>query len=461
MDTKHFAASSRYNLLAKDKTPQRILIHGVRFCISADESGEIRVERDQSVLVEDGLISKVFAKEALHREVNMKELDLIYDAEQKGGVVLTPGFVNLHAHPPMYLLRATLTLNESSLEESLRGMARLEHAMTEEELYLGALGDLTEQQKSGITFTLSHYATFDPIDRAAREARHQVVNCISAASNSHPENTPELVESILKKSGTWTRAGASLHYPWKGSHETLEKVARLMCEYDCYFTAHVNETVETAQACVDKFGMTTFELLEKYGLLGPKSVLSHCVHQTPAELDLIEKRRPVIVHMPTSNLIHRSGVFDYAEFRKRGIAAQIGLGTDSVVSKNKLDLLSEALAAKTLHQLNEIISYAELFKMCTSQPAQLLGLNAGRIAPGMRADLAFWKLKDRGMIPFNEKQPETLISNLITHGSRDVRDLMIGGQFIISNRYHNLVNESRLLENLQEAHMAMQDKTCC
>jgi hypothetical protein len=77
--------------------------------------------------------------------------------------------------------------------------------MKGEDFYLGALGDFTEEQKSGITTTLSHYGVFDPIERAAVESRQHVINCLSAASNSHPENSPELVEKYLKKKNTFKR----------------------------------------------------------------------------------------------------------------------------------------------------------------------------------------------------------------------------------------------------------------
>jgi len=97
--------------------------------------------------------------------------------------------------------------------------------------------------------------------------------------------------------------------------------------------------------------------------------------------------------------------------------------------------------------------------MITSQAAQILRLKrVGKILPGYRADLAFWKLKDRGFLPYNEDKPVSLVGNMITHGGRNVRDLMINGEFIISNRYHNLINESQLLMSLQEAHMDLRKR---
>jgi len=92
--------------------------------------------------------------------------------------------------------------------------------------------------------------------------------------------------------------------------------------------------------------------------------------------------------------------------------------------------------------------------MITINGARVLNQpNLGRIAPGFKADIAFWKLKDRGFLPFDEDDPKTLIGNIISHGGRNIRDLMVGGKFIISNRMHNLVNESMLLPEIQRRHM--------
>jgi hypothetical protein len=47
---------------------------------------------------------------------------------------------------------------------------------------------------------------------------------------------------------------------------------------------------------------------------------------------------------------------------------------------------------------------------------------------------------------------------MITYGGRNIRHLMINGEFIISNRMHNLINESELLIKLQEAHMKLRKR---
>ncbi len=452
--------SHRYNILHPKKHPKRILIHGIRFVMTMNGQDRLVVQKDMSLLIENETIVKIFPKNALHTEINLDTIDLIYDGDQKGGIALTPGFINMHAHPPMYLLRSSLTLAEPNLAKALSGMARLERLMDEEDYTLGAIGDFTEEQKAGITTTLSHYAVFDPIEKAAIATRQHVIHCVSAASNTHPENSPKLVESYLKKKNTYTTPGIALHYVWKATPTTLRAIQKIQKKYQVYLTLHVAESEETVGNCLRLFGERPIGVLSRYGLLNSRTIMSHGVHLTEEEILAIKKARAIVVHLPTSNLLHRSGFFNYQAFKKVGAEHLVTLGTDSVVSKNRLDLLTEALTMKTLHQASTIVSYEDLFDMVTARPARLLGLSKlGKILPGYTANLSFWKLKDRGFMPYDERRPKTLVSNMITHGSRDVRDLMIRGVFVVSDRRHCFVNESKLLENLQKAHMKLRGKT--
>ncbi|MFH0905331.1 MAG: amidohydrolase family protein [bacterium] len=450
---------SRYSLLHKNGQIKNILIHGTPYILTIDEKNRLQVLRNQSVYIEDGIIKDIFPASDSEK-VDWSKVDLIYDAEQHGGIVITPGFVNAHAHPPMYLLRGAIVMMEDDLGLALKAMAKLEGRMTYDDFVIGTVGDLTEQQKSGITTTVSHYGTFEPIEEAAKICQQRVINAISAASNSHPKNTPALISRYAKNQEKYySQPAAAIHYTYRASPAQLKKIAEVVNKYKLLFTLHVAETEKSVAQCIEVHGDRPIAVLDRYKLLHKKTLLSHGVHLTPEEIKLIKKRQAAVVHLPTSNFLHKSGRFNYPLFCKLKANSQIALGTDSVVSKNRLDLLSEALQTKTMHQSERIVSYTELFNVITAQGARLIGEpRLGRIAKGYKADIAFWKLKDRGFMPFDENKPATLIANMITHGGRNIRDLMINGQFVISNRMHNLVDESSLIQNLQTAHMELRAK---
>lgn len=450
---------SRYTHLNEKIEARTIVVHKPRFMITADAKGEVQVMKDRSLYIEDGVITDVF--DPKKKKIDFNKVDLIFDGGKRGGLAVTPGFINAHAHPPMYLLRSSLMLEKGeNLEKALHKMFLLESKMTNEDFYISAIGDLTEEQKNGITTTLSHYAVFEPIDQAAALIQQNVINAVSAVSNSHPENTPAYVEKLLKnRDKYYSQLAVAIHYAHKAKPAVLKKVSEVVRKYRTLFTLHAAETAHAAEQQIRVHGMSTVMTLKKYGLANSRTILSHGVHLTEEEIALIAKKNIGVVHLPTSNRLHKSGLFNYPMFAKYKATHQIALGTDSVISKNSLDILSEALQARLMHQDKYTIFYEELFKMMTCNAADMLHMKKqGRILPGYRADLAFWKVRDRGFIPYDETDPVTIIGNMITHGGRNVRDLMINGKFVISNRKHNLVNETSLLDRLQDHHQRLRKR---
>jgi len=449
---------SRYTVLGQPTSIKRILIHGATFVITADGNNKLQVLPNRSVYIVNDKIKEVFP--ANKKSIPISKIDLIYDASKRSGIVITPGFINAHAHPPMYLLRSSLTLDKGNVIDQVDKMAELEAKMKADDFFLGAVGDFTEEQKNGITTTFSHYGVFDPIEKAAVLTKQRVINAISAVSHSHPQNTPAMVERVLKKKKNYfSQPAIAVHYIHKPTLSQIKKIKALIKKYQVLFTMHTAENEEWVNECVEKFGKPTVEALVDLGLADSNLILSHAVHFSEEEIELVRKYKIGIVHLPTSNKLHQSGKFKYPLFVKHKADKRICLGTDSVVSKNSLDLLSEALQARIMHQDTHRVLYEDLFKMMTSQAAEVLKLGkVGRVLPGYRADLSFWKLRDRGFMPYNEKKPLSLVGNMITHGGRNIRDLMINGEFIISNRVHNLVDESQLLLELQKAHMKLRKR---
>ena len=256
---------TRYRLIGRPTKLGRILIHAAAFVITVDAKGKLQVLPRHSIYIVNGMIKAVFP--ARQKKVLPGKIDLVYDAGKRGGVVVTPGFINGHAHPPMYLLRSSMTLDKGDIRQQVAKMAQLEGKMNQHDFLLGAIGDFTEEQKNGITTILSHYATFEPIDRAAALTHQNVINAVSAVSNSHPENTPALVAKILKnRQQYYSTPAISIHYLHKASRSDLKKIKVLVGKYRVLLTMHAAENEEWVQACVEKFGQRTIGALVDLGL---------------------------------------------------------------------------------------------------------------------------------------------------------------------------------------------------
>ncbi|MDI6777837.1 MAG: amidohydrolase family protein [Patescibacteria group bacterium] len=435
-----------------------ILIHNIPYLFTCDETEKLRCFRNYSIVISGGIIQEVIPA----KKANPGKYNLVYEAGMRGGIVVTPGLINAHSHPPMYLMRSAMMLDEGeSIDETIAAMPRWERAMTDEDYTFSAIGDITEQQKAGITTTLSHFAVYWPIELAARATKQNVINAVSVASNSHPENSPELIREIIKKqeAPAESQLAIALHYVHRANAKILEEVKNLQSEYNLLFTCHMAESEKVEKKCVALHGKREVEMLEKYGLLTNRTIASHSIYVTDREIKKLVQNKVGIVHLPTSNVIHKSGTFPLWKFIDAAGNSYIALGTDGVVSKSRLDLLSEAYQTRITHLYSRTVKFGSLFKMMTTNAARTLNMpNRGKILPGMQADLAFWKLKDRGFIPFDEKNPMTLLGNLITHGGRAVRDLMINGEFIVKSRRHTKINESKLLAALQKKHIAMRKR---
>lgn len=440
-----------------NKEYKSILVHKIPFLFTCDKNDKLVCNRNYSIIIQDGIISEVLPE----KKVRNKNFDLIYNADKRGGIVVTPGFINTHAHIHMYLLRSAMMLDEEeNLEKTISAMGVWQKNETDENYACASIGDITEQQKSGITTTLTHGPKFHAAEIASRLSAHHLINAVSAVSNSTKENTPEMVESLLKrKDYFYSTPAIALHYLYKSSGKVLEKIKKIRDKHNTLLTFHMAESQKVVDMTINKHGITEFEILKKYKLLDNYSIASHSIHLRDNEIKEMVKNKVGIAHLPTSNTIHKSGVFPFWKFSEAEGFDKISLGTDSVISKNRLDILSEAYQTRITHLYSRTIKFGSLFKMMTVNGARVLNLSdRGKIVPGMRADLAFWKLKDRGFIPFNKEEPMTLLGNLITHGGRSVRDLMINGKFVIRSRRHQLVDESKLLEVIQEKHMRMRKR---
>jgi cytosine/adenosine deaminase-related metal-dependent hydrolase len=131
---------------------------------------------------------------------------------------------------------------------------------------------------------------------------------------------------------------------------------------------------------VDEEARREIATLHELGCLTPNTVLIHGVALCAAGIDRVLGAGAGLVWCPSSNefLFGRT-----ADVRRFDDADRLGLGTDSRLS-GAGDLLDELKAAHATRQL----SPEGLARAVTRGAARLLRINAGRIEPGVPADLA-------------------------------------------------------------------------
>jgi cytosine/adenosine deaminase-related metal-dependent hydrolase len=121
-------------------------------------------------------------------------------------------------------------------------------------------------------------------------------------------------------------------------------------------------------------------------------LLIHCVRVDATDLSIIAKAGSPVAHCPISNAKLGHGIAPLLEILAAGI--DVGLGSDSVASNNRMDLLDEARAALLFQRArlgsHEALGAADVLELATLGGACALGLASeiGSLEVGKAADLA-------------------------------------------------------------------------
>ena len=149
---------------------------------------------------------------------------------------------------------------------------------------------------------------------------------------------------------------------------------------------------------------TPTEYANDMGALSPQTLAIHCVHQTEADIALMAASGAAIIQCPKSNAKLGAGVAPLAAWLKTP-GLRLGLGTDSAVSNNILDLFEEMrfalLMQRAVRREVEVVTARDVVHMATLGGAEAMGLShqAGSLTLGKRADLIAVRLDRPHAIP--------------------------------------------------------------
>lgn len=126
---------------------------------------------------------------------------------------------------------------------------------------------------------------------------------------------------------------------------------------------------------------------EEFGLLGPRTVLAHCVHASTPELKRFSQQGAHVSHCPTSNLFLGSGLFPLKNYRDFGINLSVGTDVGAGTSFSIWNTLGAVYQIQRLQ--HQDISTSQLFYLATLGGARALGLEKtlGNFEPGKSADI--------------------------------------------------------------------------
>jgi 5-methylthioadenosine/S-adenosylhomocysteine deaminase len=127
-------------------------------------------------------------------------------------------------------------------------------------------------------------------------------------------------------------------------------------------------------------------------VLDERPLLIHCVRVNVADVERIASSSSTVAHCPVSNAKLGHGVAPLMDLLAAGIP--VGLGSDSMASNNRMDLLEESRLAAFLQRVehgdSRELTAAEVLRLATLGGAKALDLEGeiGSLEVGKAADLA-------------------------------------------------------------------------
>ncbi len=269
----------------------------------------------------------------------------IYKGKNK---LLLPAFYDLHSHLPMVLLRG-YGENLPLMDWLNTKIFPFEAGLTDDDMYYGCLMGIAEMLRFGIGAASEMYLSQKPLCRAFLEsgAKGNVSRCVSCfdpdTSYFDMPQYKEVTESIAEFNNADNgrlRAEFSLH----SEYTSTEKVARGMAEAalkaGSSMHVHVSETSGEVKACKARHGgKSPVKYLADIGLFDVPTVAAHCVHTDDEDVAILKEKNVTVAANPKSNLKLASGVSQTAKLIGAGV--NVGIGTDSVVSNNNLNMIEE------------------------------------------------------------------------------------------------------------------------
>ena len=386
------------------------------------------------------------------------------------GKAVFPGMINTHNH--LFQTNLKGLGDDKDLKDWLAQMMfpSATH-LQPEDCYTGAMIGCIEGLHSGVT-TQVDYMHAHPVERlsdavikAFRELKIRAVFCRGHMDCGEEFGVqPALMQPVKEIEADIRRLMAEydgcengrIHIwmapsaPWSSSAEAMQMSKRLYDE-GVSMAVHTSETPFDRESTMQLHGFYDTDLLQHYGLLGPRTLLVHCVHLTDRDIRMIKATDTKISHNPASNMYLSSGVARVPVWNLCGI--DTGLGTDGAASNNSNDMLEllklTALLQKVSHLDPTVITADKVLEMATIEGARCIGQadEIGSLEIGKKADLFLFNPEANfKAIPMHHP-----VSTLVySSGTQNIEMVLVDGVPVLENGTVTTLDEKQMARRCRE-----------
>ena len=366
--------------------------------------------------------------------------------DAKGGVIM-PGLVNAHTHIYSALARGLSIdgYNPTNFYEVLDGQwwyidRHLTLAGTRasaDALYMDCI-------KQGVTTIFDHHASFCEIPGSlfaikdvCKELGMRANLCYEVSERDGQEKcdqsireNEEFITYCEKNPSGMLAAMFGGHALFTISDRTFEKMVEAN-NGRTGFHIHVSEGMNDVYDSLQNYGRRPVQRLQDHGILGPKTILGHCIHVNTAEMEIIQATGTMCVNNPESNMGNAVGCSPVLQLMKRGIT--VGLGTDAYTN-DMLESLKVALAIQRHNACLPNVGWGEVTTMLfQNNPAigeKYFGVPLGKLSPGAAADVIVMDYK-----PFTPFSGDNIDGHMLFGMTgRQCQTTIVNGKILMKDR---------------------------
>jgi cytosine/adenosine deaminase-related metal-dependent hydrolase len=388
------------------------------------------------------------------------------------GNVLMPGLIDTHVHTAQAMLRGCAD-DVGLLDWLVKRIWPLQGNYTEEDGRASAALCMLDMIKSGTTAFIEcllaeRYGVDGVADVVARSGMRAAIGKIVMDLPSYARANSIMHSGMIEDGQTSVANTLATYQRWNGAAdgriqvwfaprtpggvtpELYDHIGTLAKERNMGITIHLCEVREDLDYAEAQGCRSPIDFAARHGLLGPRTVLGHCVWTDEADWRVIAETGSHVAHNPASNAKTATGIAPVHQMLAAGV--NVCLGCDGGPSNNTYDMIRDMRLASYVANLREgdptVVPAETVLEMATLNGAQALGLadQIGSIEVGKRADFIVINMDAPHLTPVWDP-----VSTIVyaAQGS-DVDTVVIDGQIVMQGRKVATLDEEAILADIRQ-----------
>lgn len=376
--------------------------------------------------------------------------------DARGGVIM-PGLINAHTHIYSGLARglAIEGNNPTNFLEILEGTWwAIDRRLSLDGTRASAYATILDCIRDGVTTIFDHHASFGEIPGSlfaikdvAKELGIRSCLCYEVSERDGAEKTEEGIRENADFARWAKEADDDMIKAMFGGHalftisdKTFEEMVKAN-DGLTGFHIHVAEGMNDVYDSLRNYGCRPVNRLLYNGILGEKTLLGHCIHVSPSEMDIIKETGTMVVNNPESNMGNAVGCAPVLQMMQKGIL--VGMGTDAY-THDMLESLKVFLIIQRHNAALPNVAWGEAMQMLFGNnrliAQKYFGRELGVLKKGAAADVIVMDYKP--FTPFsNENADGHMLFGMM---GKNCRTTIINGKVVYKDREFVGIDEDRI-----------------